>query len=265
MTERLNAYIKSTSLGYEDGGIFSFRLCLDIQDGCGCCVGGYAMDGYSKLQDKRVGSAYGMDLIIRILEVVGVRTWEELKGKYIRVESPGLGGRITKIGNLMKNDWVDFDTFGKGGGEMTFNEWFRHKVETKIFDDTPATRYIAEAAYGAGMKDICLKDPEIKNLQNLLIEANSRNMDNLETIKELNKENEKLNLYRRAFCLFVHWAEECDFGYDNLGELADKYEKELDDKGFGYIEGLMMIAIKEAKENFPKLYLKEIENVEKGL
>lgn len=76
-------------------------------------------------------------------------------------------------------------------------------------------------------------------------------------------DSEKLDIYRKAFCLFVNWAEECDFGYDNLGELADKYEKELED--IGYIEGLMMIAIKEAKENFPKSYLEEIESVEKEL
>ena len=76
---------------------------------------------------------------------------------------------------------------------------------------------------------------------------------------------EKLDLYRKAFCLFVNWAVECDFGYDNLGELADKYEKEFTEKGIGYIEGLMLMTIKEAKGDFPKLYLKEIENVEKEL
>ena len=76
-------------------------------------------------------------------------------------------------------------------------------------------------------------------------------------------DSEKLDIYRKAFCLFVNWEEECDFGYDNLGELADKYEKELED--IGYIEGLMLIAIKEDKKDFPKLYLEEIENVEMEL
>ncbi|HFU4459643.1 TPA: hypothetical protein ACGPAL_000414 [Streptococcus suis] len=27
------------------------------------------------------------------------------------VASNGVGGRVTKIGNLIKDDWLDFDTF----------------------------------------------------------------------------------------------------------------------------------------------------------
>lgn len=54
-----------------------------------------------------------MNVIQRVLEVVGVETWEELKGKYIRIVSHGLGESVTKFGNLMKDDWMDFTTFGK--------------------------------------------------------------------------------------------------------------------------------------------------------
>lgn len=112
MNEILNAQIKTTQLGREDHRIFTFGLTLAIQGGLGVTVGGYVMDRYDKPKDRRVGTAYGMDLIIRILEVVGVRTWEELKGKYIRVEVPFNGGPVTKIGNLMEDKWVDFLTFG---------------------------------------------------------------------------------------------------------------------------------------------------------
>ncbi|HEM6456425.1 TPA: hypothetical protein U2D46_002310, partial [Streptococcus suis] len=45
--------------------------------------------------------------------VAGANSWEELQGKYIRVKSNGFGGRVTKIGNLIKDDWLDFDTFFK--------------------------------------------------------------------------------------------------------------------------------------------------------
>lgn len=37
---------------------------------------------------------------------------------------------------------------------MTFDEWFDHKVETKIFNDSAQMRYIAEAAYEAGARGI---------------------------------------------------------------------------------------------------------------
>lgn len=112
MNEILNAQIKTTQLGREDHRIFTFGLTLAIQGGLGVTVGGYAMDRYDKLKDSRVGTAYGMNLVIRILDVVGVDTWEELKGKYIRVEVPFNSGPVTKIGNLMEDKWVDFSAFG---------------------------------------------------------------------------------------------------------------------------------------------------------
>ena len=47
----------------------------------------------------------------KIMEVVGVRSWEDLKGKYVRYEDNGGGSRITKIGNIIKNDWIHVDDF----------------------------------------------------------------------------------------------------------------------------------------------------------
>ena len=112
--ETLNAQINTSRLGFISNGIFSFCLTLTIQDGGGAVnIGGYVMDSYDKGKEKRIGTAYGMDLVMRILEVVGVKTWEELEGKYIRINNVLLGDSATKIGNLMKEDWVDFETFGK--------------------------------------------------------------------------------------------------------------------------------------------------------
>lgn len=50
----------------------------------------------------------------------------------------------------------------------------------------------------------------------------------------------------KAFKLFVNWAEECDFGYDNIPEEYEKYKEQI--KDMGYCEGLMWIAYWEAKE-----------------
>lgn len=111
--DTLNAQIKSTKLGFIANGILSFSLILDIQGGGGVSIGGYAMDQYDKKKEKRVGSEYGTSVIMRILEVVGVNTWEELKNKYIRIKHCYIGDRVTAIGNLMQDEWVDFETFGK--------------------------------------------------------------------------------------------------------------------------------------------------------
>lgn len=109
----LNAIIKETKLGY-DYPIFTFNLVLEVQDGTGVVFGGYALDEYIKNRNKRVIQPKGAEAIQRILEVVDVDTWEDLKGKYIRIESNGIGSTLTKIGNIMKDEWVDFSTFFKG-------------------------------------------------------------------------------------------------------------------------------------------------------
>lgn len=52
-----------------------------------------------------------MSVIPEILKVVGVRKWEDLKGKYVRVETNGLGRTVTKMGNLIDDVWLDLDDF----------------------------------------------------------------------------------------------------------------------------------------------------------
>ena len=74
---------------------------------------------------------------------------------------------------------------------------------------------------------------------------------------------EHLQLYKKAFCLFVNWAEENNIGYENID--GDKYQEELDNKGLGYIEGMMYIALKEAKNEHSELYDKWIANVDKAI
>lgn len=104
MSEIHNALITGTMLGFEDHGIMSFFLYLEF-DGGGVGFGGYALDEYDKALEKRVGVGISLDLIKEILEVVGVEKWEDLKGKHIRVDSEGWGGKALGIGNLMKDKW----------------------------------------------------------------------------------------------------------------------------------------------------------------
>ena len=79
----LLARIECTSLGYEDHGVFLWWLHVDYT-GSGQGIGGYVLDEPIKDDTgkffKRCGTAYGMDVIIRVLKVVGVVEWEDLKG-----------------------------------------------------------------------------------------------------------------------------------------------------------------------------------------
>lgn len=110
MGEIRNAKITDTMLGREDHGIMTFMLYLEW-GGSACGYGGYAIDQYDRNKEKRVFSASGLEAVSKILEVVGVKTLEELKGQYVRIEDNGWGEKIDKIGNLMEEKWFNIREF----------------------------------------------------------------------------------------------------------------------------------------------------------
>lgn len=87
-------------LGIEDHGILTCFLYCEW-DSSGCGFGGYRLDSKNK------SSGYGTEYINRVLKTVGVGKWEELSGKYIRIEHSGLGGGITRIGHIIEDKWFD--------------------------------------------------------------------------------------------------------------------------------------------------------------
>jgi hypothetical protein len=114
MIETKNARITSTMLGIEDHGIMSFYLYLDYGGSCQS-AGGYSLDKPIKDEKgrfiKRVGTAVGCDVIMKILEVVGVEKWESLPNKNIRVRADH--SKVYAIGNLLREQWIEFEEFFK--------------------------------------------------------------------------------------------------------------------------------------------------------
>lgn len=107
-----NAIIESTFLGREDHGIMTFEIYIRFDKGVCCGIGGYVLDFYDKSSKKRVCSSKSMDAISKILDVIGVKNWEELPGKYIRIEDDGeWGSTIDKIGNIIEDKWFDLKEF----------------------------------------------------------------------------------------------------------------------------------------------------------
>lgn len=106
-----NAQIDYTKLGREDHGIMTFVVGIRFDKCCHVGVGGYGLDGYDKETKTRVFSAKSMEVVSKILEVVGVDYWEELPGKYIRVKDEGWGKTIDEIGNLMEDKWFNLREF----------------------------------------------------------------------------------------------------------------------------------------------------------
>lgn len=107
MSEIRNAIIRSTTLGVEDHGILSFMVHLDYSGG-GQGFGGYCMDEPIKVDGDskgRRGTAFGMECVRRILDTLGVRSWEKLPGTTCRVESDV--GQVYRIGHFLKDKWFD--------------------------------------------------------------------------------------------------------------------------------------------------------------
>jgi len=103
MLEVKNARIEGTSLGFEHHDILTCWLHLDY-GGSGQGFGGYVLDTYDKEAKQRVGTPYGTEFILRVLRVVGVRKWEDLVGKHVRVSTSRDKG-ITCIGHIIKDKW----------------------------------------------------------------------------------------------------------------------------------------------------------------
>lgn len=105
-----NAVIMAVSLGRKDQAGFTANLYLDY-GGVEQMFGGITLDKYEEPErDKgdqprgaRVGTEYGMNFIIKILETVGVKTWEDLVGKSIRVKCSQ--SRVHAIGHFLKDIW----------------------------------------------------------------------------------------------------------------------------------------------------------------
>ncbi len=107
MSEHLikNAIITSTMLGFEGHSVMTGFLFLDYGDSTLQSFGGYRLDAYNKATQRTEGHAFGIAFIGEVLNTVGVSKWEDLAGKYIRVECDW--NKVYRIGHITKNVWLD--------------------------------------------------------------------------------------------------------------------------------------------------------------
>ena len=93
------AKIERVTLGWEDHGIFTCMLHLNYGHS-GQGAGGYCLDEPLRGGDdkfiRRVGTAAGMEFIVRVMRAVGVGDWSELEGKTILA----LGVTHTKVAGI---------------------------------------------------------------------------------------------------------------------------------------------------------------------
>lgn len=105
MEEILNGKITATRLTMEDYASLVGTLTIE---GAGWGVNyGCTKLGHGYLgADEFIGSAYGTEAIMRLMDTVGVAKWEDLKGKYVRVKFEN--SLATEIGNITENKWFSY-------------------------------------------------------------------------------------------------------------------------------------------------------------
>ena len=109
-----NAQITRADLTMEHYGCLTLSLTIE-GNGWGIAgFGGYALGKGYVGASEFTGSAKGIEEIMRIMDVVGVERFSDLKNKYIRIEVPAYGsGRAYKIGNIVEDKWFDYREFYK--------------------------------------------------------------------------------------------------------------------------------------------------------
>lgn len=114
--EVFNALITGTRLGFEHHDIFTYTVLLEM-DGSGIGFGGYALCEWDKEKKERTGTDFGTEAIMRLLKVVGVEYWEDLKGKNVRIKTKGgWGGTAVAIGHIIKDKWLNLTELANSMG-----------------------------------------------------------------------------------------------------------------------------------------------------
>lgn len=105
-----NALIKNVDISMADHGCVTLQIALN-GDGWGCVYGGYCI-GHGYLGAEEFDSSpIGIEYIARIMDIIGVSHFNDMKGKYIRVATKSWGDTIKIIGSIIKDKWFDTESF----------------------------------------------------------------------------------------------------------------------------------------------------------
>ena len=83
------ARITKAGLEIKERGILNFWIFVDYEEGCSQGIGGIALDTWSDKKKDRIGTAYGCEMIRRLLLCLNVNNFEEMVGRDIFVLGDG--------------------------------------------------------------------------------------------------------------------------------------------------------------------------------
>lgn len=92
--ERQLGKVEKVDLFREDHGCLTIYVHLRFK-GSGQGFGGYVLDASDRARERRVGTAMGLDFVLRLLDLFGVDRLEEIRGRYVyALRSGGWNGQI---------------------------------------------------------------------------------------------------------------------------------------------------------------------------
>ena len=95
------AIITNVSLTMADHGILTFYITFkECNSSMNRCLGGYAIGKGYLGADNFEGSAIGLEAMMRIMDTVGVATWEGLVGKKVLIGFHDPYGGVEEITNI---------------------------------------------------------------------------------------------------------------------------------------------------------------------
>lgn len=103
-----NAQITDVSLKTNNHCCLTFSITLK-GSGWGASFGGYNLAFFNGTSFK--GSEKGLEALTRIMDVVGVAKWEDIKGLYVRVKQEDR--LVIGIGNIIEDKWFEPREFFK--------------------------------------------------------------------------------------------------------------------------------------------------------
>ena len=92
------AKVTGATLQIQERGILSFYVFVDYEDFGRQGVGGLSLDTWDEEKKRRVGTAYGCEMIRQLLLFFGVNNLDEVKGQHVYVLGEGEGLRFQPKG-----------------------------------------------------------------------------------------------------------------------------------------------------------------------
>lgn len=92
------AKIEEATLEIQERGMLNFWIHVNYEEGGIQGIGGIALDTWDEKKKERIGTAYGCQVIRRLLLELQVNDFSEMKGKNIWVLGKGEGFGFNPIG-----------------------------------------------------------------------------------------------------------------------------------------------------------------------